>query len=181
MAAATTRRTRTNGPDTRKPNFQPNAMPTHVTLVAFIEGEEIGEAKIPQNDKLSAAGNVTYKGGITGGWMLDGQPNDTLAALAFNVNGTRLKPSSDGVHQSSHGNPTIFHGGVVELTDAKTGDRRHTVQVYATYSEKHSSYSLSVKVFPAPVATGRPRGPQVVGEVSAGFVLVPKATAPAAA
>lgn len=166
--------------DTRKPNFQPNTMPSHVTVVAFIDGEEIGEAKIPQNDKLSGAGNVTYKGGITGGWMLDGEPNDTLAALAFNVNGVRMKASSDGVHKSSHGNPTIFHGATIELEDTKAGERRHTVQIYATYSEKHESYSLSVKVFPAPVATGRPRGPQVVGEVSGGFVLLP-AKAPAAA
>lgn len=173
MAAARTRTRKAQ--DTRALNFQPNNMPEHIVVVVSTDGEEIGPIAIPQNAKLSDKGNVTFNGGIKGGWVLEGSPNAALASLSFVIGGVELKASSDGVHLSSNDNPTIFFGGTIQIKAFDAAEpRRFTVQVWATYSVKHESYSLSVKAFPAPSATGRPRGPQVVGQVSPGFVLAPQ-------
>lgn len=170
MATATRNRSK-SAPDTRKPNLQPNAMPANVIVTVFLDGEEVGPVEIPQNAKLSPSDNVTYRGGISGGWELDGEPTETLGLLTFVAQGTRLSVGTEGVHQSKSKNPTVFHSGVVELEVNGGEPRRYSVRLYATYSVKHEGYSLSIDAWPAPV--GQPRGPQVVGTIGSGFVLRP--------
>lgn len=171
MATATSTR-RSKATDTRKPNLQPNALPATVTVIVLLEGEEVGPISVPQNAKLSDSGNVTYRGGIKGGWELEGEPNTTLKLLEFVVDGQKLAVGSEGVHNSSKDNPTVFHSGVVALPVAGGEPKRYSVRIYATYSVKFEAYSLSIDVWP--VAPPRPRGPQVVGQIGAGFSLRPK-------
>lgn len=142
--------------DTRKLNIQPNTMPATVSIAAVMEGEEMGVITVAQGPKLSAAGNVTYMGGIKKGWMLDGEPVETLATLAFEVNGVRLTVSQTGVHSSKEGNPTVGHIGFLELAVAGGEPRKYQAQIYATYVVKKGAYCLTVKVFPAPTVVAGP-------------------------
>lgn len=174
---ATTARSKKKTEDTRALNLQPNAMPATITVTVFSEGVEVGPVTVPQNGKLSDKGNVTFKGGIAGGWVLEGAPIPTLNSLSFVIDGVELTPSAARAHNSSNGNPTIFHGGTISLPVAGGAPLRHTVQVWTTYSAKYETYSLSVKAFPAPTGGGRPRGPQVVGQVGGGFHLVDRKVA----
>lgn len=171
-----TARTRTrNKVDTRKLNEQPNNHPANIVVTAFTEGEEIDFVEVPQNVKLSDKGAVTYKGGIAGGWEMEGAPVATLNSLSYVIDGVTLKPSAERAHDSSKGNPTIFHGGTITVPVAGQEPKKYQVQVWTTYSLKHEAYSLDVKAFPVAIGTGRPRGPQVVGRVGSGFSLRPEA------
>lgn len=148
-----------NKQDNRRPNVQPNSMPAELSLAVSVDGEQLGTLGIPQAEKLSAAGNVTYNGGFRKGWELEGDPRATLAAISFEVNGTPLKASQHGVHDSENGNPTVCHTGTVELSVGGGETRRYMVQVYPTFSVKKGAYSLSVKAFPAPAL--RAGGPAI--------------------
>lgn len=161
--------------DNRKPNFQPNHLPAMLAVIVRLAGEILGGVTAVQGDKLSEAGNVTYKGGIKDGWMLPGTWMDTLKNLSFEVNGVTLSAAASGVHQSTAGNPTVCNLGTVELPDSREEGKtvKYQVQVYATWLVKKGSYSLGISAFPQGVLTGGPRGPQVIGEVE-GLTVLPR-------
>lgn len=152
---AALRSTRTT-PDTRALNVQPNHHPAQVQVIVSLDGEEIGPIGIPQGAKLSDKGNVTYSGGIKKGWELEGEPNATLRALSFTVDGVELHPGAAGVHLSQAGNPTVCQVGVVPLPIAGGEARRYFFQLYATYSVKKGAYSLKIQAWPAPSAVAGP-------------------------
>lgn len=148
--------------DNRKPNFQPNHFPNAIAVGISLNGSELATIAVPQRDKLSEAGNVTFGGGLTkrAGWQLPGAPVDALNALSFTVtpanvdddgNISRLgdtvamAKASSGVHKSEKGNDTVCHMATVELPSSTGDPVKHTVQVYATNVE--DAYALSVSGF----------------------------------
>lgn len=169
--------------DTRKPNLHTSGLPERLALAIFLAGVKLGEVLIPQGDKLSEKGNVTYSGGIRKGWTL-GTINpefsdaeraafimDTLRSLGFAINGQTLNVAGTGVHPSEKGNPTVCHTGVVQLPVEGNGSEpvSYMVQVYPTFSNAKGNYNLSVRAFPLAINVG---GPQVVGEIVGDGIVV---------
>lgn len=156
--------------DTRKPNNQPNHLGATIALGIILAGVKLGELLIPQGDKLSDKGNITFSGGIRKGWKLVGDnPSAVLAQLSFTANGEALKASQHGVHASEKGNPTVCHTAVVSLASTSGEPISYMVQVYPTFSVAKGSYNLSMRAFPVALGVS---GPQVVGEiVGSGIVL----------
>lgn len=169
-----TRTRTTKQQDNRKPNFQPNSFPAHLTLVISMAGERLGSIKVPQRDKLSANGNVTFGAKIADGWVLPGTWDNTLPALGFSLelpDGTivELSKAASGVHTSDSGNPTVGHTCRLSVTPDEKDASAMTYmgQVYPTWLVKKGSYGLYISVNPA--GGGTP-GPQVVGDVD-GLVI----------
>jgi len=163
MAAATKKQ------DTRKPNLHKSGLPETIALAIIVAGTKLGELLIPQGDKLSEKGNVTFSGGIRKGWKLAGDPLQVLASIGFTVNGDTMKASGQGVHASEKGNPTVCHTAVTALAVKGGEPISYMVQVYPTFSVSKGSYNLSVRAFPVALGVA---GPQVVGEiVGDGIVL----------
>lgn len=147
--------------DNRKPNFQPNHLPNALAVGISLNGSELATIAVPQRDKLSEAGNVTFGGGLTkrAGWQLPGAPVDALNALSFTVtpanvdddgnisrvgDTVEMGKASSGVHKSEKGNDTVCHMATTALPS--TGDPvNYTVQVYATNVD--GAYALSVSGF----------------------------------
>lgn len=173
MATAT--RTRYNKKaDTRKLNDGQNIWPAQVIFTVFIDGEEVGPKEAIQGAKYSESGNVTYKGSVSG-WVLDGEPTDTLRALSIIANGQQLKVGAEGVHKAATtGNPTVFMSTNFELVAKDGSVLRYQARARATYLVKSECYSLHVEAWLAP--TPAARGPQVVGGIGEGFVLRPRPT-----
>lgn len=179
MAWATKDKKKAKQEDLRKPNFQPNNMPEHLVLTVFVDGEIVDDLEIPQNPKLSEAGNITYKGGIAGGWPLEGDPTHALNSITIVMaDGTTLKTSEEAAHDSKAGNPTIFHGAPIEIRRFDGVVTKHRISVWTTQGAD-GTYGLKATTMPA--AVGRPRGPQVVGRAGAGFGLIPRVSAAAVA
>lgn len=169
--------------DTRPANPGPaiNGMPAELELAIWVDDEHIGTLGIPQNDKLSANNNVTYTGGIQG-WVLEGDFTATLMGVSIIANGTALKRSGAGVHQSHagnpdrKGNPQVFLTGVVTLVQANGTERRYQPKVYVTHNESKGTYSITAKAFPMPSTSG-PRAPVIRGTLTGSFVMATTAKA----
>ncbi len=167
MAVATSKKQ-----DTRKPNLHTSGLPERLVLAIIVAGVKLGEVLIPQGDKLSEKGNVTFSGGIRKGWKLAGEPLTVLNSIAFAINGQVLKMAGSGVHSSEKGNPTVCHTGVVQLPLEGNGAGEpisYMVQVYPTFSNAKGSYNLSVRAFPVALNVG---GPQVVGEIVGDGIVI---------
>jgi hypothetical protein len=156
--------------DTRQPNQQPNHLqPTLAAVIGY--AGNTGTVQVPQNDKLSAAGNVTYQGGIRKGWLIDGEPVDVLGTVTAEIEGVVLTRAAAGVHASQAGNPTVCLTALIPLPSAQADEPvRYQVQVWITYRVKHGDYTLSISGQPFGLKPGQ-AGPQVRGDV-AGFELV---------
>lgn len=138
--------------DIRPVNIQPNEWPASITLAIALDDESAAELQVPQADRRSEAGNVTYHGEVTG-ILLEGSHESTLRAFSLAANGVELERSSAGVHAAkSSGNPQVFLSGTVLLPIAGREPRLHVVKVYVTYAAKAKtpSYSVRVRAFPAP-------------------------------
>lgn len=148
--------------DNRKPNFQPNHLPNAIAVGIELNGSELATIGIPQRDKLSEAGNVTFGGGLTkrAGWQLPGASVDALNALSFTVtpanvdedgNISRLgdtvamAKAASGVHKSENDNDTVCHMATIALPSSTGDPVKYTVQVYATNVD--DAYALSVSGF----------------------------------
>jgi hypothetical protein len=164
--------TRSKKQDTRKPNLRPNRLAETISVVISFASKVMVTLAVPQGEKLSEKGNITFQGGIRKGWRLPGSPVEALSALAFEVNGVSLNRSASGVHPSDAGNTTVFHSAVIEIENSEGEPEPYRVQVYATHRTKQGDYNLKVSAFPHVVPKGI-SGPQVTGELTAGegFVL----------
>lgn len=151
--------------DNRKPNFTPNHLPEQITADLFVGGELLGSIGVSQGVKLSLAGAITYFGGITKGWRLDGDSSTVLASLGFAVNGVKLSVSKHGVHANKAGNPCVFHSAVIALPNAKGEPMPYMVAITATF---RGTDGYQLQILSSPVRAG---GPVVRGEITGDLVI----------
>lgn len=152
--------------DTRKPNLQPNHMPATIPVTVLLDGAPLGTVGLVQRDKLSEAGNITFTGGMTKGWVLPGVWMDMLPRLGFALeDGTEFTPHASGVHTSESGKPIVGHGALVELPAADGGAVAYQVTAYAKYVPNAGTYALDLSAVPKPTGFGS-RGPRVTGEIA---------------
>lgn len=168
----------------RKVNVQPNHLPAAITVEVSLGDEVLGSFACPQNDFISAAGNIFYTGGIKEGWVLEGDPETVLNSLSFKVGDDLLnagevhisEPRVYGSNSPNAGKPIPNTGGNVTVTHTKvitvpsTKDEAGedlTVMVTATRLTRPNKktgedrfYSLSIKGLPRPVTVA---GPKVIG------------------
>ena len=163
-----------NKQDNRKANVQPNHLPASLSVDVSVNGELLGTIGVPQGNKLSEKGNISFSGGIrpAAGWQLPvvTTAEDTLKTLSISVEGVALSMAASGVHASEAGNPTVCHSALVEVPSSTPDVEplRYMAQVYVTYSNAKECFTLSVSIFKAGTPTS---GPAIVGEISGGFVL----------
>lgn len=179
----------------RKVNVQPNHLPAAIQVEVLrvetdskgnvVAEDTLGVFACPQNEFISANGNIFFLGGIKEGWVLEGEDaEEVLASLRFRIDGEDLNvgdvhvseprvygstsPNAGKVIPNTGGNPTVTHTKVTTVPSTKDESGEDlTVMVTATRlvrpdkktgEDRH--YSLSIKGLPRAITV---RGPQVVG------------------
>jgi hypothetical protein len=161
--------------DSRQANVQPNHLPSAINLTIEWDGGA-GTMAIPQGDKLSAKGNISFTGGVRKGLRFAGDPATVLRSLVLGVEGVTMSQSAADVHLSSPrldkagkaiantgNNLTVCHTGIFPVLSTTGDSIAYQAQVYVTYLGEVKGYALSVRSFIRPTTVS---GPVLVGEFS---------------